>query len=186
MILIWLVRTKIFYGKARLIRFPFDIRGRKYIDLGIKLTTGIGCRLEAFSDNGQKTMRFGKNIHLNDYVHICSMKDVYIGNNVLMASHIYISDNSHGNYKGSEYDTSPEISPINRPYYISPINIADNVWIGEGVVVLPGVSIGQGSIVGANSVVTENIESYTIAVGAPAKPVKRYNVKKRIWEKIHS
>jgi lipopolysaccharide O-acetyltransferase len=182
--MIWLIKTKIFYRKSRLIRFPFDIRGRKYIYLGIGLTTGIGCRLEAFSDDGQKTMRFGKNIQMNDYVHICSMQNVYIGNNVLMASHIYISDNSHGNYKGSEYDTDPEISPIDRPYYISSVNIADNVWIGEGAVVLPGVSIGEGSIVGANSVVTKNVAPYTIVAGSPAKPIKKYSFSREIWEKI--
>lgn len=182
--LFWLVRTKIFYGKARLIRFPFDIRGRKYIDLGAGLTTGVGCRLEAFSADGEKTMHFGNNIQLNDYVHICSMKNVRVGHNVLMASHIYISDNSHGNYKGTENDTSPEIEPINRKNFISPVSIEDNVWIGEGVVVLPGVSIGRGSIIGANSVVTRNVVPYTIVVGSPARPIKKYDSIKGIWERI--
>lgn len=74
----WLLRTKLLCPQARLIRFPFDIRGKRYIDLGRNLTTGIGCRLEAFSADRRPTMHFGRNVQLNDYVHICAMQDVTI------------------------------------------------------------------------------------------------------------
>ncbi|MEG2756228.1 MAG: acetyltransferase, partial [Mucinivorans sp.] len=81
----WLVRTKLICRQARLIRFPLDLRNRRYIDFGIGLTTGVGCRLEAYSDDGTKTLHFGSHVQINDYVHICAMKNVGIGNNVLMA-----------------------------------------------------------------------------------------------------
>lgn len=181
---IWLVRTKLICHKARLIRFPIDIRGRKYIDFGENLTTGCCCRLEAFSQDGAKTMHFGKHIQMNDYVHISSMQNVTISDNVLLAGKIYISDNSHGSYKGCSSDSSPESIPIKREYYISPVIIEENVWIGEGVVILPGVVIGRGTIVGANSVVNKNIPPYSIAVGQPARVVKFYNLKQHRWEKI--
>ena len=71
------------------IRFPFDLRGKKYIDPGAGLTTGVGCRLEAYS-NGPCVLRFGQNVQLNDHVHICAMREIEIGNHVLMASKIYI------------------------------------------------------------------------------------------------
>ena len=48
----WLLRTKLIIPKARLIRFPIDLRGKKYIDFGQRLTTGVGCRLEAFAVDG--------------------------------------------------------------------------------------------------------------------------------------
>jgi lipopolysaccharide O-acetyltransferase len=140
--------------------------------------------LEAFSEIGEKTMHFGNNVQINDYVHICAMQNVRIGNNVLMASHIYISDNSHGYYKGDENDTSPNIAPIKRAYYKNTVIIEENVWIGENVSILPGTHIGKGSIIGANSVVTKSIPSYVIAVGSPAKPVKRFNFETKKWEKI--
>jgi lipopolysaccharide O-acetyltransferase len=181
---IWVIRTKLICSKARIIRFPIELRGRKYIDFGTNLTTGTGCRLEAFSETGEKTMHFGNNVQINDYVHICAMQNVSIGDNVLMASHIYISDNSHGYYKGDENDTLPDIAPIKRAYHKSPVIIENNVWIGENVVILPGVYIGKGSIIGANSVVTKSIPSYIIAVGAPAKPIKRFNFETKKWEKI--
>lgn len=181
---IWFIRTKLICRKARFIRFPIDIRGKKYINFGEQLTTGIGCRLEAFSSDGSKTLFFGKNVQINDYVHISSMKNVSIGNNVLMASKIYISDNSHGFYKGNEYDSSPEIAPINRPYFISEVIIKDNVWIGEGVTILPGVTIHTGTIIGANSTVSKSLPPFVIAIGAPAKPIKQFCFDTQKWEKI--
>lgn len=176
------VLTKIFFWRARLVRFPIEIRGRKFMDLGLRLTTGCGCRFEAFNVFSLKSpvLVFGDDVQVNDYVHISAMKMVRIGNNVLMASHIYISDNSHGFYKG-EMQSSPDESPITRSYSIHPVCIEDNVWIGEGVVIMPGVTIGFGSIIGANSTVTKSIPPYCIAVGQPAKIIKKYDFTSHKW-----
>jgi lipopolysaccharide O-acetyltransferase len=179
----FIIRTKLICRKARLIRFPIEIRGRENINWGYNLTTGKNCRLEAFAEGSKKILIFGKNVQINDYVHICAMEKVCIGNNVLMASRIYISDNSHGIYNGLIH-ANPEIPPINRDYHIEPVCIEDNVWIGEGVIVMPGVTVGKGSIIGANSVVTKNIPPYVIVVGAPAKPIKQYNFETERWERI--
>ena len=64
--------------------------------------------------------------------------------------------------------------------------IEDNVWIGEFVSVLPGVTIGKGTIVGANSVVSRSLPEYVIAVGIPAIPIKKYNFQHSRWEKFNS
>ena len=180
------IRTKIFYPKARLIRFPIDIRNKKNIDYGSNLTTGIGCRLECFpiSPMNNKLLKFGKNVQLNDYVHITATKSVEIGDNVLMASKIYISDCSHGNYSGNINDSSPDSIPALRPLTTKPVKIGNNVWIGEFVSILPGVTIGDGTIIGANSVVSKSLPPNVIAVGSPAKPIKKYNSDKKLWEKI--
>lgn len=180
-LLLSLVRTKLFFTNARIIRFPIDIRGKSKIDFGLNLTTGVGCRLEVFSEEKMKKIIFGHNVQLNDYVHISSMKEVRIGNNVLMASRIYISDNSHGIYKGSENDTSPDIAPLKRRYLLAAVCIEDNVWIAEGVVIMPGVTIGKGSIIGANAVVTKNIPPYSIAVGQPATVMKKFDFTISKW-----
>ena len=179
------IRTIIFFSSSRLIRFPIIIRGKKYIDFGSKLTTGEGCRFEAYNNQkSKKSLIFGKNIQLNDYVHITAMNNVVIGDNVLMASKIYISDCSHGFYTGEEMDSSPEQHPIDRIYNISEVIIEDNVWLGEFVSVLPGVTIGKGAIIGSNSVVTKDIPANTIAVGSPAKVIKKYNFETKKWEII--
>jgi acetyltransferase-like isoleucine patch superfamily enzyme len=180
-----LLLTKLFYSKSRLIRFPFDIRNKSNIDLGIGLTTGVGCRIEAFPKIKENiVLQFGKSVQINDYVHITAMESVTIGNNVLLASKIYISDCSHGSYCGDENDTHPNTIPKDRSLFAKPVLIEDNVWLGEFVSVLPGVSIGKGTIVGANSVVSKSLPDNVIAVGSPAKPIKKFNFQTSRWEKI--
>jgi acetyltransferase-like isoleucine patch superfamily enzyme len=179
-----LVRTKIFFPSSRLIRFPMDIRGKKYIDFGSNLTTGKGCRIEAYPYLSQDCIiSFGKNIEMNDYVHITGLRKVSIGDNVLMASKIYISDSNHGTYKGRNGDTHPESIARTRHVTGDPVTIEDNVWIGESVSVLSGVTIGRCSIIGSNSVVSKNIPPFTIAVGNPAKPIKQYDFNNNKWVK---
>lgn len=176
--------TKIWGYNARIIRLPFFIRGKKFIRWEKGFTTGVGCRLEAFSSNKVMVMKFGNNVQLNDYVHITAMKCVSVGNNVLMASKIYISDCVHGFYNGNKYDSSPLTFPIERKYQIKAVIIEDNVWLGESVCVLPGVTIGKGSIIGALSVVTKSIPPYSIAVGNPARVIKKFNFDTNKWERI--
>ena len=178
--------TKLLCKHARIIRSGFVLRGRMYIDLGKGLTTGYNCRLEAFrvgDENGYK-IRLGNNIQLNDYVHIAAIDSIEIGDNTLIASHVYISDNSHGFYKGKEYDSTPEVPPLRRPYFTSPVIIGKNVWIGEGVIIMPGVQIGDGAVIGAHSIVIKNIPENSIAVGTPARVIKKYNFSSKRWEKV--
>lgn len=182
----WLLKTKVQAPKARLLRYPLVVRGGRYIDYGQRLTTGVGCRIEAFriNDSMHKRIVFGTDVQINDYVHISSIDKVEIGDNVLMASHVYISDNSHGYYDGGHCDSSPQIPPKDRAYKISPVKIGDNVWLGEGVIVMPGVEIGCGCVIGAHSIVNKSIPSNCIAVGSPAKVVKKYSQQTGKWEKI--
>lgn len=180
------LRSKLLDRRIRLIRFPFVIRGRKFVNLGNGLTTGYWCRFEVFPTDGDDRIRlnFGNNIQVNDYVHISAIDRVEIGDNCLLASHVYISDNSHGRYEGGADDSSPDIAPDHREYITAPVKIGKNVWLGEGVIVMPGVTIGEGSVVGAHSVVNKDIPSACVAVGAPARVVKKYSFEKGCWEKV--
>lgn len=178
---VFLVRTKFVFRKARLIRFPIDIRGKRFIQISSGFTTGHGCRLEAFPVNDNKALLIGENFQMNDYVHITAMKSVVIGNNVLFASKIYISDCSHGSYSGDQFDSHPDSIPKERILYSKAVVIEDNVWLGEFVSVLPGVTIGKGTIVGANSVVSKSLPPNVIAVGIPAKPIKKYDFDTQRW-----
>lgn len=171
--------TKIFYPKARLIRRPVNIRGKKSIVGAENLTIGYGCRFDL--DGKNKTLFIGKNCEFGDYTHIVALHNVQIGNNVLIASKVFISDTSHGKYSGHIQD-DPKLTPSKRNLDFDKVIIGDNVWIGENVVILKGVSIGEGCIIGANAVVTKSIEKNTIAVGIPAKPIKRFE--KNMWRYI--
>lgn len=178
--------TKVRYPGQRIIRSGFELRGRKMIKFGKGLTAGKGCRIEAFVADGHKGYKiyFGDRIQLNDYVHISAVESVSIGDDTLVASHVYISDNSHGNYRGYDNDSLPGQPPVKRAYFSAPVSIGKCVWIGEGVIIMPGAKIGDGAILGAHSVVKGEIPGNTIAVGSPAKVVKRWNESKGHWEKV--
>jgi lipopolysaccharide O-acetyltransferase len=179
--------TKVFVcSKARVIRRPAYIRGSKFIDYGNGLTTGVAVRLDAFESQVTKgaTLIFGNNVQLNDYVHIGAVQEVRIGNNVLIASKVFISDHGHGRYGDGSVHDSPDIPPASRPLKVSPVIIEDNVWIGELVSILPGVKIGYGSVIGAGSIVTKDIASRSVAVGSPAKVIRSYNDKTKKWIKV--
>ena len=176
------VLTKILYSGARLIRRPFYIRGKSSLASYQGLTTGHNCRFDLPGKNF-KTLYFGKNCEIGDNVHIAAYEKVSIGDNCLMASKIFISDTSHGNYSGG-VQSSPSEIPNDRPLITKPVIIGDNVWIGENVCILFGVTIGNGCIIGANSVVNRDLQDNSIAVGIPAKVIKQYNTSSNQWEKI--
>lgn len=177
--------TKLFYKQCRLIRRPFYIRGAHNIVLGKRFTTGVGCRIEVINEkfNSDILINIGENVQINDYVHIAAIENVKIGNNVLIASKVFISDHNHGNYSGDN-TSNPLIEPLKRELFASKIVIEDNVWIGELVTVLPGVTIGKGAIIGANSLVNKNIPPYSISVGIPAKVIKKYDFKNKCWIRV--
>lgn len=174
-----LVVTKLFFGQARLIRRPVYIRGRKGMSFGSGFTTGYRCRFEMFQPNDRVTLKIGKNCKLGDQVHIVASESVTIGDDCLMASHVFISDTNHGD--STEHPMTP---PDSRVLSSQQVTIGNSVWIGEGVAILPGAKIGDGCIIGAHAVVKGEIPAYTIAVGAPARAIKRYSFEKGIWERI--
>ena len=166
-----------------MIRFPIVIRGKKYIDFGHNLTTGSYCRLEAHGSGTVKKIIFGDNVNIGYNVRMSACDKIIIGNNVLMGSNVLITDNSHGKYSGNNQD-SPVTPPNSRKIVSKSIKIGNNVWIGENVVIQKGTTIGHGSIIAANSVVTKDIPENVIAAGAPAKIIKKYDAEVGTWEKV--
>lgn len=129
-------------------------------------------------------IEIGSHVVCSQNVHIAATQRVTIGNGVLIGSRVHITDHGHGRYVGAEQD-SPAIPPAERRLSDgNPVAIEENVWLGDGVVVLPGVTIGQGSIVGANSVVSRSIPPHVIAVGAPAVPIKSFDLASGLWKPI--
>jgi len=101
-----------------------------------------------------------------------------IGTNVLIASHVLITSENHS------IDPECNIEYMNQPLLCSDVKIEDGCWIGEKVCILPGVTIGKKSVIGAGSVVTKNIPAYCIAVGNPARIIKKYDFDSHKWIKI--
>ena len=121
---------------------------------------------------------FGKNCYICYYFTILNASSVTIGNDVLFASHVMISSENHGMNPESEQ------SYMAQPLETKPVNIGDGCWIGEKVCILPGVNIGKKCIIGAGSVVARSIPDYSIAVGNPARVIKRYNFNTHNWDRV--
>jgi acetyltransferase-like isoleucine patch superfamily enzyme len=117
-------------------------------------------------------------VYIGNFAHIYCTKSIVIGAKALLADRVYISDNSH------EY-RNVDISIIDQPITeLQTVNIGEHSWIGEGVCII-GANVGKHSIIGSNSVVTKNIPDYCIAVGIPARIIKRYSFEKCEWLKTN-
>lgn len=141
--------------------------------LGIKVKSGvrIGKAVSIKSGEVETGVRImptskidiGKNFYVNCYSHLCG--SISIGDDVLLGPKVIIWSKNH-------VFSSLDI-PINiQGYTDERIIIGNDVWIGASAVILPGVSIGEGSVVGAGSIVAKDIPPYSIAVGNPAKVVR--------------
>jgi acetyltransferase-like isoleucine patch superfamily enzyme len=111
-------------------------------------------------------VELGNNVSIAPYVHMWSDAGIKIGNNVMIASHTAITTLTH--------DYTQE--KMRNTIVSKPIVIEDDVWIGAHAVILPGVTIGRGAVVGAGSIVTRDVEPYSIVVGTPARHQKYRNI----------
>lgn len=110
----------------------------------------------------------GKNGFIGCGSQIVAKNTIFIGDNSLISAYSIIRDANHGMQKGS---------PMNsQQHVVEQITIYEDVWLGSHSVVTAGCTIGKGSVVGANSVVTKDIEPYTIVGGVPAKPIKERTI----------
>lgn len=155
------------------IQYPMYLQGGKHITIGQAFGCDHRLRLEAWGeflgDKFTPEIMIGDNVCIQKDCHIGAINKIIIGNNVLLASKVYISDHSHGEVTKEALLLPPA---QRRLFSKGPIVIEDNVWLGEGVVVLPNVTIGENSIVGANSVVTKSIPRNSVVAGNPARIIR--------------
>lgn len=150
--------------------------GEQYISIGNNSHIGDYGRLTAYSyyphtlQNFSPEIRIGDNCSIGEQTHITAINKIIIGNGVMTGPRVLITDNAHGGSIGNILD----IAPSKRELVSNgPVVIEDNVWIGEGAMIMPNVKIGKGSIIAANSVITKDIPAYCIAAGVPAKIIKQ-------------
>jgi acetyltransferase-like isoleucine patch superfamily enzyme len=157
---------------------PLKIEGLENIIIKKNVSINYRAWITAKNfENEDCEIIFGEGTTIGNYNHIYATKSIVFGENVLTADRVYISDNLHS-YQDI---TRPIIrQPIKQ---IGCVEIGDGTWLGENVCVL-GVKIGKNCVIGANSVVTRDIPDFCVAVGSPAKVIKRFNLSSNTWEKI--
>ena len=117
----------------------------------------------------------GSNVTSTADLQIAAQSEIIIEDDVMFASNIHINDAFHG------FETANEPYKYQKIFRIDPIRIGWGCWIGQNVVILSGVTIGQLSIIGANSVVTRSVPARCIALGTPAKVVRKWDEHTHKW-----
>ncbi|MGZ3900155.1 MAG: acyltransferase, partial [Bacteroidia bacterium] len=149
------------------------LEGENYIGRNVEIGTA-------------ERVKIGSNSSIQDRCIL--LGEISIGNFCIFAPNVYLSSGRHHyNYKPSFYIKDQDSLVVNNPdlhnLYSKPIIIEDDCWLGINVVVMSGIKIGKGSIIGANSVITKNVEPFSIMGGAPAKLIKKridFSPKKKI------
>lgn len=166
------------FGPHSYIIKPLRIDGTRNIYIMERVSIHNSAWLAAYKLTGYvPRLEIGKGTTIGDYAHIIATRKVQLGENVLIANGVYISDNLH------EYE-DPEIPICNQGItQKKDVIIGDDSWIGEHVSII-GASIGKHCVIGANSVVIHDIPDYCVAVGAPAKVIKRYDFVQKRWIRV--
>ena len=163
------------YGKGSKVRWRvrMDVLPFNKFSLGSKATIEDFCTI----NNGVGDVEIGNNslIGMSNVI----IGPVKIGNNVIFAQNIVASGLNH------EYrDVTQPI--LEQKILVSPIIIEDDCWIAANAVITSGVTVGKHSVVAAGAVVTKSIPPYSVAVGNPARVIKKYDFERKEWVSVKS
>ena len=158
--------------------FSTVFENRRNVIIGKHSNFDRNSTLRCYKDGNKKGfIIIGNNVSMGENLRILSSSKVVIEDNCSIASNVFITSENHGlNPQTKSYNDNPLSS--------KDILIKDGAWLGEKVIILPGVTVGKKAIVGAGSVVTKDIPDYSIAVGNPAKVIKKYDFEKNEFVKI--
>lgn len=163
------------------------LKGVKYMKFGTGVSIFRGMWLEAVTyHNGNRyipKISIGNRACFSNNVHVSCIDSVLIGDDVLIGSNVHISDHNHGSYTSIDASSPDEAPALRKLVSSGPVVISEKVWIGDNVNIIGPAFIGAGAIIGSNSVVRGNIDAATIAVGSPARMIKKYNFVSGNWER---
>ena len=152
--------------------------GHKFICIEEDVCIGNFSWITAYKLNVIDPLLYiSKGVSIGRFSHIYIKGKLVIGKSALIAEKVYISDNLHGFEDIKKPIKDQSLRQLNE------VSIGDGAWIGENVCII-GASVGKNSVIGANSVVTHDIPDYCVAVGAPARVVKRYDFKANRWIRV--
>lgn len=148
---------------------------------GVKLKNNVivrpGCNVYAYKG---ASLCLGNNVEIGKDSCLAAAFNVEIHDGVLTGPRVFISDHNHEYHDPYTpiYQQGISGSTSNK------VIIGEGTWLGTNVVISGNIKIGKHCIIGANSVVTKDIPDYTLAVGVPCKPIKKYDFKCKEWIKI--
>ena len=158
------------------------LREQSFICLGRDVVLGEGAKLLCWPKytSGKELqllapdLQIGNNVHATRNLTIQCAGRILIEDNVLIGSNVFIIDYNHGMNPQTE-------SYLDNRLEVSEVRICKGTWIGNDVIILPGVTIGEKAIIGAGSVVTKSIPDFCIAAGNPARIIKAWDKRSKEW-----
>jgi acetyltransferase-like isoleucine patch superfamily enzyme len=153
------------FGAESIIELPVTLHGASRVAIGSKVFVGPGSWL--FTQGQEALLEIGDGTRMSGMCVLSAVQSVRVGRSVLLGRNVYIADNSHGTSDAAVPIVDQELEKV------APVIIEDHAWLGQNSVILSGVTIGRGAVVGANSVVLNDIPPRTVAVGSPAKVVRQ-------------
>ena len=146
---------------------PSQMKKRNEILKSLLAQVGENCYVEPpLHANWGKNTHFGNNVYANFNLTLVDDTDIFVGDNVMFGPNVTLATAGH--------PINPDLR-IKAAQFNIPITIGNNVWLGAGVVVMPGVNIGDNSVIGAGSVVTKDIPANVVAVGNPCRVMREIN-----------
>ena len=157
------------FGKDSMLAPGLTLLHPENITIGSNSSIMGNCVIETIPvKNVKPVLAIGNDVSIGEYSHITCANKIVIGNGLLTGRFVLITDNSHGRNLFSEMD----VRPLGREVYSKgPVIIEENVWIGDKVTILPGVTVGQGAVIAANSVVSKDVPAFSVVGGIPAKVI---------------
>lgn len=156
-------------GRRSTLHPPAQLHGVQHIAIGSKVFVGPNCWLEVLDPAEPRpvpVIAIGDGTSITGFCTITATRSVVIEANVLIARYAYISDHTHAHALPDRPIKHQGIAKI------APVRIREGAWLGQNVVVCPGVTIGRNAVIGANSVVRDDVPDFCTAVGAPARVVR--------------
>lgn len=169
-------------GRNSFILPPFRISNPQALFIGDNTRIGqyafwVLCTTHKGRDYAPR-LSIGNNVQIGNDLFVGCIKNITIGDNVLISSRVFIADTMH-NYKDV---TRPVIEQALTEGQA--VTIEDNAFIGANACILPGICISKNAVVGAGAIVTKNVQPYTVVAGNPAATIKRYDFEKKTWVNV--
>ena len=147
---------------------PSELQKREIMLKDMFAEMGEGCYIEPplHANWGGYHTHFGNNVYANFGLTLVDDSHIYVGDNVMFGPNVILCTAAH--------PILPELR-VKAMQFNLPVHIGNNCWLGAGVIVMPGVTIGDNSVIGAGSVVTKDVPANVVAVGTPCKVMREIN-----------